>query len=67
MALSDWELWACADKVIRQHGEHATVHIAERIDSLSRAGDAAGIAAWKAIAERVDRLNEQPTAERPAH
>ncbi len=54
--MTDWELWACALEVIRQHGEKAPVHIAERVGALALAGDVAGVETWKAIAARVDQL-----------
>jgi len=50
------ELWACALLVERQHGDVADVWIAERIGELALAGDAAGVARWKAIAEKLDQL-----------
>ncbi len=58
--LSDWELWACAAEVIRQHGDKAPIHVAERIGSLAIAGDVAGVQAWKVIAKRVDELSRSP-------
>lgn len=29
--LSDWELWACANHVLRAHGDKAPLHVAEQI------------------------------------
>jgi hypothetical protein len=55
--LPDWELWACAHTVVRQHGEKALLHVAERIGALALAGDEKGVATWKAIAQRIDRLS----------
>lgn len=54
--LTDWELWACANETRRQHGDRAPVFIAERIGACAVTGDAAGLATWKAIAERYSRL-----------
>jgi hypothetical protein len=56
MPLSDWELWACAQQVIKQHGAKAPMHVAARLGELATAGDMAGVDTWKAIAERVDQL-----------
>ncbi len=56
MALSEWELWACAQQVIKQHGAKAPVHVATRIGELAEAGDVDGVEAWRSIAERVDQL-----------
>lgn len=50
------ELWACALLVEREHGENAPVWIAERIGALALEGDAAGVARWKAIAEKLSLL-----------
>ncbi|WP_076071692.1 DUF6961 family protein [Sphingomonas montana] len=58
MPLTDWELWACAQQVLKQHGTQAQVHIAERIGSLALAGDIAGVETWKQIADRVDQLSD---------
>ena len=54
--LSNWELWACAAEVHRQHGDMAPVVAAERIGALALAGDGDGVAAWKAIALRLQQL-----------
>lgn len=56
------ELWACALLVEREQGDNAAVYIAERIGALALAGDADGVARWKAIAERLSLLW---TGERP--
>ena len=29
--LNDWELWACANQVVKTHGENAPLHVAEQI------------------------------------
>lgn len=54
--LSDWELWACANQVLKMHGEDAPRHVAERIGALALEGDAEGVATWKAIARRLSQL-----------
>ena len=60
MPLSDEQhLWACALAVERQHVERAPVFVAERIGALALAGDAAGVARWKAIAARMAQLAPQ--------
>ena len=56
LPLPDWELWACAKQVIKQHGAVAPVYIATRLGELASAGDMDGVEAWKAIAARVDQL-----------
>jgi NADPH-dependent ferric siderophore reductase len=54
--LSEWELWACANQVLKTHGEKAPLHVAEQIGTLALAGDEAGIATWQAIAQRIAGL-----------
>jgi hypothetical protein len=58
--LLERELWACALEVVKQHGDAAPKHIAERIGALALAGDVAGIKAWKGIAAKVDQLRVEP-------
>lgn len=55
-SLGDRELWACALEVERQHGANAPVFIATRIGALALASDMAGVATWRAIAGRLDKL-----------
>lgn len=62
MITSERELWACALLVEREQGDDAAVYIAERIGALAAEGDAAGVARWKAIAEKLSLLW---TGERP--
>lgn len=40
--LSEWELWACANRVLQTHGEEAALHAAEQIGALVLQGDAEG-------------------------
>jgi hypothetical protein len=54
----DQELWACALHVIRQHGDTVGDFIADRIEALARAGEAAGVDRWRAISACVDQLRE---------
>jgi hypothetical protein len=56
--VSERELWACAQQVLRQHGAGADDQIAERVRALGAAGDQAGVATWLAIAARVDQLRD---------
>lgn len=50
------ERWAEAATVLRQHGDYAPVFVAERIGFLALDGDMAGVARWKAIADKVYQL-----------
>ena len=60
LMLSEWELWACANTVHRDHGPNAPAAIAERIETLARVHDTAGVATRRAIAERYARLMAAP-------
>ena len=54
--LSDKELWACANQVVKMRGEDAPLFVAEQIGALALKGDAEGVATWKAIARRLAEL-----------
>lgn len=56
--LSEWELWACANQVLKTQGDNAAVYVAERIGALALAGDAEGIKTWQAIARRIGELSD---------
>ncbi|OYU34823.1 hypothetical protein [Novosphingobium sp. PASSN1] len=55
--LSDWELWACANEVLKSHGDEAALFVAEQIGALVLVGDNNGIATWQAIARRISELS----------
>lgn len=59
--LTDWEIWACAQQVIKQHGAKAPRYVATRIAKLAVMNDHDGIETWKAIAARVDQLMDYRT------
>jgi len=54
--LTDWELWACANETMVQHGDRAPFVAAVRIAELSVHGDNAGVEAWRRIASRIEAL-----------
>lgn len=58
MAIEEWELWACAHELIRQHGGDAPLHAALRAERLLLKGDAAGCTAWRRIGVRAGELLE---------
>jgi len=60
---SDRELWACALHIERVHSKHAPAVVAERIGTLALAGDEEGVATWKRIAKRLDKLRLGADAE----
>ncbi|WP_443027851.1 DUF6961 family protein [Sphingomonas sp. SRS2] len=52
------ELWACAHQVMRQHGNAATSHAAQRAEQLRGEGDAEGHQTWVRILERIKVLTD---------
>ena len=58
--LSGWELWACANEVIRQHGLDAPIFAAMRADDLLEKGDLDGARNWRLIVKRVNELLADP-------
>ena len=58
--LSDKELWACANQVMKMRGDDAPRFVAEHIGALALEGDAQGVATWKAIARRLAELADKP-------
>lgn len=54
--MTDWELWACAHQVPRQHGERAPAFIAERIGAMVLENNLDGMRVWKEIARRAADL-----------
>lgn len=58
--LSDWELWACANKMIEEHGLDAPIHAAMRADQLTEEGDLDGSLTWLAIIRRINQLLTKP-------
>lgn len=57
--LSDWELWACANQVMKAQGDKVAHYVAEQIGTLALAGDEEGIKTWQAIARRITELSNQ--------
>jgi hypothetical protein len=58
--LTEWELWACADEVIRQHGLDAPIFAAMRADQLLLEGEQDGAANWRLIVKRINELLARP-------
>lgn len=59
-SLTEWELWACANETILQHGADAPIFAALRADELSGHGDDDGARAWRMIIERINALLRIP-------
>ena len=51
--ITDWELWACANKLIEMHGEGAALHAQLRADVLAEDGEEEGARTWRLIMQRV--------------
>ena len=58
--LPDWELWACANEYIRQHGFEAPIYAAMRADELAEQADLQGARNWRLIVDRIGQLLAQP-------
>lgn len=58
-AITDRELWACAQKVIDMHGPDAELHAAMRADQLLDAGDLEGQRVWLAILARIEEWRSE--------
>ena len=57
--LSDWELWACANEMIRQHREDAGIQAAMKADEMLARTDLEGARTWREIVRRIEQLNAQ--------
>lgn len=55
-ALTDWELWAIAAKVMDAEGDDVGEFLIERVHALTEAGDDEGVMTWLAVADRVQQL-----------
>jgi hypothetical protein len=54
--LPEWELWACAHEMIRQHALDAPIRAAMRADELMEQADLDGARNWRLIVHRIDEL-----------
>lgn len=54
--VSDWEICACADEAVREHGFDAPILAAMRADKLLMEGDLDGAATWRLIVRRINNL-----------
>ena len=60
MAISEWECWACAQEMLRQHGADAAIQAAMKADELMFDGDLDGAATWRRIVDRINALEAEP-------
>jgi hypothetical protein len=56
MAIIEWELWAVANEMIRQHGRRAIIEATLKMTEMQDKGDRAGAETWFAILERIMKL-----------
>ena len=54
--MTEWELWACANQLVKQHGRGAIGKAGERILDLAAERDQEGHATWLAILDRINKL-----------
>jgi len=66
MPISDWELWAVANRLVEEDGRRAHIEVAERLLELEAAGDVEGHITWLMIGERVTKLLRERPAPREA-
>ena len=62
MSISDQEIWACANEVIRRYGDGASVHATQRADELLAKSDIAGQRTWLGILHWHRTARERRTA-----
>ena len=54
--LSEWELWACANELVRQHALDAPIFAAARADELQANGELDGAKNFRLIVTRTNQL-----------
>lgn len=62
----DQELWAMALWVERVHGSEGWFYIAQQQDRLLETGDLDGIAMWRSVGERFEKLVDRAEDQRPS-
>ncbi len=60
---SDLDIYRSANELIKQHGEDAPIHAAQRADELLEAGDMEGKAVWMRILRAVEELQSEEKLE----
>ncbi len=56
--IDDKEIWACAHQVMKQYGDVAWFHAAQRADELLEADDQDGHKTWMRILHRIKELEQ---------
>lgn len=57
--VSDLDIYRSAQVLIRQHGEAAGFHAAQRVDALAEQGDREGQHVWKRILKAIEVLESR--------
>lgn len=57
---SEWELWACANELLRQHGREAISRAEERMRALVLKRNEEAVATWGLINLRLIELLKEP-------
>ena len=60
--IGDWEILACANTLLRYHGEQAQAIVSERIADLTAQGDHAGARTFCRIQEQMLALGQHTPA-----
>ncbi|KKC27913.1 DUF6961 family protein [Sphingomonas sp. SRS2] len=56
--IEDREIWACAHQLMRQYGDVAWLHAAQRADELLASGDHEGHRVWMRILKHIEDLEK---------
>jgi len=65
--MTDWELWACANQLRKQHGNDALEVAAKRLDAMLEADDRDGYWVWCQILTRISKLGPVVPEDTTAH
>ena len=60
--IPDWEIWSSANTLIKQYGDGAVLHAAQRADVLLERGDMDGRRVWHRIEAAIREL-QRPAEE----
>ena len=58
--LSDWELWAIANRLMLDHGPDAPIEAAFRADEMLEQNDLDGQRTWIGVLDRIKELQAEP-------
>ena len=58
--MSEDELWASANEMLRHHGEDAMIVAAQKADERMEQADLDGVHKWLAVVKRINILLERP-------